>query len=64
MNTRIYKVTVPGETKFNYLVEATSQTQAILYVARGMMAAAIAKPKEIAALMATGTPLESAGEAE
>ncbi len=63
MNTRIYKVTAHGnDGSIDYLVEATSQTQARLHLAKVMITVSVAKPKDIAQLMAAGVKLETAGE--
>jgi hypothetical protein len=60
MQTRIYAVANgAGPTR---LVEATSTAQALRHVAEQTFTVAIAKPKDVAALMAQGVALETAGD--
>ena len=54
---RLYKVTNGDKT---YLVQATSQAQALRHVAGRVYAVDIAKPLEVAHLMSAGIPLEVA----
>ena len=59
MQTRIY--TVQNGTSEPRLIEAASTAQALRYVAEKAYTVAVAKPKDVAALMAKGVQLESAG---
>ncbi len=59
MTTRIYLVT---EQAARYLVEATSQTQAVATVAKSRFNVRIATTKEVASLIRAGNQIIVAGE--
>lgn len=54
---RLYKVTNGDKS---YLVQATSQAQALRHVAGRLYSVEIAKPLDVAHLMSSGIPLEVA----
>lgn len=62
MQTRIYAIT-PADGSGMRLIEATSQSQALRFVAEKSYTVEIAKPKDIARLMQAGAKIESAGDA-
>lgn len=63
MQTRIYIVkTKDTETSATHLVEATSAAQAIRHVAGPRYLAHVASTKDVAAAMASGIPVEKAGQ--
>lgn len=67
MTTRIYLVIVHNDCdqpNSEYLVEASSSRQAILHASQRMIEARVARPKDVARLMASGGQIEVAGGAE
>ena len=58
MSTRLYKVTVAGQSP--RLVEANNQAQAVRHVAKGMISAEPAKALDAAKLFASGVVTEVA----
>jgi hypothetical protein len=62
MKTRIYRVGVrfPNGDQSNYLVEATSRSQAERHVAAKFISAEVASPQNIVALMTNGAKVETA----
>ena len=59
MNTRIYKVNTPNGSR---LVRAVNKTQAIGYVARATIKAAVATQDDLLALVADGVKVEDAAD--
>lgn len=62
METRIY--VVMQTDKPHRLVEATSAAQAIRHCASKEYSAKIARPKDVAGMLAVGTKVENANESE
>jgi hypothetical protein len=61
--TRIYRVRDTKNSDDDRLIEATSAATAVRFAA-AHYSAEVAKPKEIAELMADGAKVEAAGEPE